>query len=165
MEVIPLIKIVSLPFNLYDTFVIEQQHGFNKQTIGFYFKDQVKKLAITFGRWRWWICDKMHSNIENSVLSIPVMLAVEWIIEHGGSYFFVYVWVFLSVVIFLLMTIYPEFIAPLFDKVGFLGAVLFYCEHESNLVHSASRGWAEDCYWETCRVREISAYKTLCCSW
>lgn len=33
-----------------------------------------------------------------------------------GPYFFVYVWMFLSVILLLLMTIYPAFIAPLFDK-------------------------------------------------
>ena len=40
--------------------------------------------------------------------------------EHGGEYFFVYVWAFLSVVVLLLMTVYPEFIAPLFDTVRIL---------------------------------------------
>ena len=31
----------GLPFSIYSTFVIEEKHGFNKQTGGFYVKDQV----------------------------------------------------------------------------------------------------------------------------
>ncbi|CAJ0577495.1 unnamed protein product, partial [Mesorhabditis spiculigera] len=90
--------IITLPFDLYDTFVIEQKHGFNKQTLGFYFTDQLKKLALSYA------------------LATPLILAVEWIVANGGPYFFVYVWLFMSIVMFALMTIYPEFIAPLFDK-------------------------------------------------
>lgn len=39
-----------------------------------------------------------------------------WIVERGGEYFFVYLWVFVTFVIVLLMTVYPDYIAPLFDK-------------------------------------------------
>lgn len=34
--------IVGLPFSLYSTFVIEERHGFNKQTLGIFFADKVK---------------------------------------------------------------------------------------------------------------------------
>ncbi|PIO59872.1 peptidase, M48 family, partial [Teladorsagia circumcincta] len=90
--------IIDLPWDMYDTFVIEEKHGFNKQTVGFYMWDKLKKMAVSMA------------------LMAPVVLVVEWIVENGGPYFFVYVWVFLSVVLLLLMTIYPAFIAPLFDK-------------------------------------------------
>lgn len=33
--------VLALPFGLYSTFVVEQRHGFNKQTIGLFVKDQV----------------------------------------------------------------------------------------------------------------------------
>ncbi|KAL6729188.1 hypothetical protein Aduo_000265 [Ancylostoma duodenale] len=90
--------LVDLPWDMYDTFVIEEKHGFNKQTMGFYFADKAKKMALSL------------------VIMAPILLAIEWIVEHGGPYFFVYVWMFVSVVLLLLMTIYPAFIAPLFDK-------------------------------------------------
>lgn len=35
--------IVELPFSLYSTFVIEERHGFNKQTLGIFFADKVKQ--------------------------------------------------------------------------------------------------------------------------
>lgn len=33
--------VIDLPWDMYDTFVIEEKHGFNKQTLGFYAKDKV----------------------------------------------------------------------------------------------------------------------------
>ncbi|CAJ0593532.1 unnamed protein product [Cylicocyclus nassatus] len=90
--------LIDLPWDMYDTFVIEDRHGFNKQTLGFYFTDKAKKWVLSLA------------------IMAPVLLVIEWIVEHGGPYFFVYVWLFVSVVLFLLLTIYPAFIAPLFDK-------------------------------------------------
>ncbi|CAB3408529.1 unnamed protein product [Caenorhabditis bovis] len=90
--------LIDLPWDLYSTFVIEEKHGFNKQTIGFYFIDRVKKSVLGL------------------VLTIPIVFGIEWIVENGGPYFFLYVWLFLSIVIFILLTVYPAFIAPLFDK-------------------------------------------------
>uniref|UniRef100_A0A0R3RK01 CAAX prenyl protease n=1 Tax=Elaeophora elaphi TaxID=1147741 RepID=A0A0R3RK01_9BILA len=90
--------LTNMPWQLYDTFVIEEKHGFNKQTLGFFLKDKAKKTVVSL------------------FLMAPVIAAVVYIVESGGPYFFFYVWIFLSLIIFLLMTIYPEFIAPLFDK-------------------------------------------------
>ncbi len=39
--------LVGLPFSVYSTFVVEQRHGFNKQTAAFYVKDQIKKFVIS----------------------------------------------------------------------------------------------------------------------
>jgi len=36
--------IVDLPWSLYSNFVIEERHGFNKMTLGFYLKDLVKRI-------------------------------------------------------------------------------------------------------------------------
>jgi STE24 endopeptidase len=38
--------ISSLPWSLYSTFVIEERHGFNKQTIGLFFSDTVKSICL-----------------------------------------------------------------------------------------------------------------------
>ncbi|CAG9534081.1 unnamed protein product [Cercopithifilaria johnstoni] len=90
--------LTSMPWQLYDTFVIEEKHGFNKQTLGFFLKDKTKKTIVSL------------------FMMAPIVSAVVYIVERGGPYFFFYIWIFLSLVIFLLMTVYPEFIAPLFDK-------------------------------------------------
>jgi STE24 endopeptidase len=46
--------ILNLPFSLYYNFVLEEKHGFNKQTVALYFADLVK--TIFFG-WRHWRTD------------------------------------------------------------------------------------------------------------
>jgi STE24 endopeptidase len=42
----------GLPWSLYFTFVIEQRHGFNKQTIGLFFLDTLKSVRRT----AWLVC-------------------------------------------------------------------------------------------------------------
>ncbi|XP_059607570.1 CAAX prenyl protease 1 homolog [Phlebotomus argentipes] len=88
----------ALPFKVYRTFVLEERHGFNKQTPGFFVKDQVKSFVVA------------------SVISLPIVAAVVAIVQSGGDYFFVWLWLFTSAVTLLLMTLYPSLIAPLFDK-------------------------------------------------
>jgi len=90
--------LISLPFNYYDTFIIEQKHGFNKETVPFFFTDRAKKMVVGL------------------LISAPVTAVVIYIIQHGGDWFFVYVWFFITVFVIIMMAVYPEFIAPLFDK-------------------------------------------------
>jgi STE24 endopeptidase len=89
--------ITSLPWSLYSTFVIEERHGFNKQTIGFFFKDMAKKFAVTL------------------VIALPITAILLYIIKIGGTYFFIYAWIFVLVISLLLITVYADYIAPLFD--------------------------------------------------
>ena len=37
---------MEMPFTVYQTVIVEQKHGFNKQTAGFFIKDQLKKQAV-----------------------------------------------------------------------------------------------------------------------
>ena len=37
--------VLGLPFSLYGTFVVEQKHGFNKQTLGLFCIDIVKSVS------------------------------------------------------------------------------------------------------------------------
>lgn len=88
----------GLPFKIYSIFVLEERHGFNKQTAMFFIKDQLKGFVI------------------GQIISIPISCAVIYIVQSGGDYFFLWLWAFTGIVCLLLMTIYPVFIAPLFDK-------------------------------------------------
>ncbi|KAL7065492.1 hypothetical protein AAHC03_04646 [Spirometra sp. Aus1] len=88
----------SLPWSLYRNFVIEARYGFNKQTIGFFFKDKFKGFLISM------------------LLGLPISAVLIWIIKLGGDYFCLYAYVFSLCVSLVLMFIYPEFIAPLFDR-------------------------------------------------
>lgn len=90
--------IIGLPWCAYFTFRVEQKHGFNKQTPGFFIKDKLKKLLLS------------------QVISAPVVSGLVYIIKAGGNYFFFYLWLFTMSVLIFFMTIYPDLIAPLFDK-------------------------------------------------
>jgi STE24 endopeptidase len=89
---------IHLPFGLYSTFVIEERHGFNKQTLLLYFTDKLKGLAL------------------GVVLGYPALSALLYIIKWGGPYFYIYAWTFMFVFTIFMMTIYPNVIAPLFNK-------------------------------------------------
>ncbi|XP_053563176.1 CAAX prenyl protease 1 homolog [Bombina bombina] len=90
--------LTGLPWSLYNTFVIEERHGFNQQTLGFFFKDAVKKFLVT------------------QCILLPVTSLLLYIIKIGGDYFFIYAWLFTLIVSLVLVTIYADYIAPLFDK-------------------------------------------------
>ncbi|XP_037737497.1 CAAX prenyl protease 1 homolog isoform X4 [Chelonia mydas] len=90
--------VTGLPWSLYNTFVIEEKHGFNQQTLGFFFKDAIKKFIVT------------------QCILLPVTALLLYIIKIGGDYFFIYAWLFTLVVSLVLVTIYADYIAPLFDK-------------------------------------------------
>ena len=60
--------IYAVPFSLYFTFVIEERHGFNRQTLAGFFLDRLKGLAI------------------GAVLGAPLLAAVLWLIGHAGPH-------------------------------------------------------------------------------
>ena len=43
------------------------------------------------------------------------MCGVIWTIKSFGDHFYIYAFIFVSIIVFIMMTVYPEFIAPLFD--------------------------------------------------
>ncbi|CAO3614325.1 unnamed protein product [Cunninghamella echinulata] len=90
--------LTSLPFSLYSTFVIEQKHGFNNQTIGLFFSDLVKNQIVMM------------------VLMFPLLSACLWVIQATGDKFFFYVWALLLVFQLFIIMIYPTVIQPLFNK-------------------------------------------------
>uniref|UniRef100_A0A8C2N6Q8 CAAX prenyl protease n=1 Tax=Capra hircus TaxID=9925 RepID=A0A8C2N6Q8_CAPHI len=78
--------LTGLPWSLYNTFVIEEKH------------DAIKKFVVT------------------QCILLPVSSLLLYIIKIGGDYFFIYAWLFTLVVSLVLVTIYADYIAPLFDK-------------------------------------------------
>lgn len=90
--------VINMPFTIYGTFVLEQKHGFNKQTTGFFIKDQIKSLVLSL------------------VITLPIISIAIYIIMLGGNMFVVWLWLFTTVATLILLTLYPTVIAPLFDK-------------------------------------------------
>lgn len=90
--------VVNMPFSVYRIFVLEEKHGFNKQTAGFFIKDQIKSFVLSL------------------VITLPIISIAIYIIKAGGDMFVAWLWLFTTVATIILLTIYPSVIAPLFDK-------------------------------------------------
>lgn len=90
--------IIDLPFKIYNVFVLEENHGFNKMTAIFFVRDQVLKFLIA------------------QIIGPIFLSGFIWIVQNGGDYFFFYIWIFTVVLTLFMSIIYPEVIAPLFDK-------------------------------------------------
>ena len=88
----------DLPFSLYGQFVIEQRFGFNKMTFGLWLADLARMAAIA------------------TVLGLPLLLAVLWLMDRAGPYWWLYTWLLWVGFSLLLQVIVPTYIAPLFNK-------------------------------------------------
>jgi STE24 endopeptidase len=98
VAVMVLTSILESPFSLFSTFVIEARFGFNKMTLKLYLLDALKGLLI------------------GSILGLPLLLGVLWLMERMGDNWWLYVWSVWVSFSLLLLFIYPSFIAPLFNK-------------------------------------------------
>ncbi|KAF8984137.1 hypothetical protein BGZ46_008753 [Entomortierella lignicola] len=90
-------SLLSLPFSLYSTFVIEERHGFNKQTLSLFVSDWIKEQLVT------------------AVLEIPFYAGFFKIISFTGNNFLIYVWLFVAVFQLIMVALYPTVIQPLFN--------------------------------------------------
>ncbi|KAJ3326072.1 CAAX prenyl protease 1 [Blyttiomyces sp. JEL0837] len=88
---------MNLPLSLYSTFVIEERHGFNKQTLSLFFSDLVKEILLSL------------------VIGAPVIAGLLMVIKWGGENFFLYVCVFMLDFQLIMVIIYPTLIQPLFN--------------------------------------------------
>jgi STE24 endopeptidase len=91
-------SLASLPADLYSTFGIESRFGFNKTTVPLYVKDRLKGFLIGI------------------VIGLPFLFIVLWLIDRRGNYWWLLVFLFITVFQLLLVMIYPTLIAPLFNK-------------------------------------------------
>ena len=90
--------ILSIPFSYYHTFVIEERHGFNRQTRRGFVSDLVKSCLL------------------GAILGSIVLSVVLLFIEHGGRYWWLYGWLFVFAFGLLTNWLYPTLLAPLFNK-------------------------------------------------
>lgn len=90
--------VLSLPFSLYGTFVIEEKFGFNKTDLGTYALDTIKSLILS------------------GLIGIPLLLGILYFFEYAGSIAWLYVWVLVIVVSLVMQVIAPIWIMPIFNK-------------------------------------------------
>ncbi|BAF70147.1 M48 family metallopeptidase [Nitratiruptor sp. SB155-2] len=89
--------LVTLPFDIYQKFVLDEEFGFNKSTISLFIKDQIK-MALLF-----------------LVFASILVYIVGWIMLHVSNWW-IWGFVFIFSVIILINAIYPTLIAPMFNK-------------------------------------------------
>jgi STE24 endopeptidase len=90
--------ILTLPFQYYRTFVIEERFGFNKTT---------PRLFIT---------DKLKGYLLGILVGGGLLALLIWLIGSMGSSFWMYFWIAISVFILLANSFYTSLIVPLFNK-------------------------------------------------
>ena len=89
---------IDLPLAYYRQFVIEEKFAFNRMTPRLFFGDLLKQAAL------------------GVAIGAPVLLAVLWMMEAMGSLWWLYVWLFWCAFNLLILSLYPTWIAPLFNK-------------------------------------------------
>jgi STE24 endopeptidase len=90
--------IISLPFSIYSTFVIEEKFGFNKTTPKLFVLDLLKSMILSLA------------------LGIPLLSAIFWFLESTGPWAWMICWGVTTAFILAIQYIVPTWIMPLFNK-------------------------------------------------
>ncbi len=89
---------LSLPFQLYSTFVIEERFGFNKITPRIFILDKLKGYLVTL------------------LLGGGVLFIFIWLILTIGKDFWLYFWIISAILMVLVNMLYTSVIVPIFNK-------------------------------------------------
>jgi STE24 endopeptidase len=90
--------LLSVPFDAWETFVIEERFGFNKSTPGLFFADLFKSLAL------------------GVVIGGPLLALLLLIFEQSGPLTWLIAWVAVTAVLVAFVYLAPVLILPLFNK-------------------------------------------------
>lgn len=90
--------LVDLPLTAYRSFVLEARFGFNRLTPTLFIADALKGIVLA------------------TVIGLPLIAFVLWLMAAMGSLWWLYVWAFWLGFNLLVLLVYPTFIAPLFNK-------------------------------------------------
>ena len=93
-----LLQLIGLPFSLWRTFRIEARFGFNRVSPRLYAVDFAKQLLLGI------------------LLGGPLLLATLTLMEHAGSWWWLWVWLIWLVWTLALTWAFPKFIAPFFNR-------------------------------------------------
>jgi STE24 endopeptidase len=90
--------LLSLPFEWYGTFHVEQRFGFNRSTPRLFWIDLAKGTAVT------------------ALIGLPLAALVLWIMGASGGLWWLWAWGAWVAFNGLLLVLYPTVIAPLFNR-------------------------------------------------
>jgi len=90
--------LLTLPFSVYSTFVIEERFGFNKTTVKTFIMDIIKSLVLSI------------------ILGAPLLAGIFYFFEVAGDNAWWYCWVAVTLFVLIVQFIAPTWIMPWFNK-------------------------------------------------
>ncbi|MGB0887423.1 MAG: M48 family metallopeptidase [Vicingaceae bacterium] len=90
--------ILTIPFQLYSTFVIEEKFGFNRTTAKTYILDKIKGALV------------------GAIIGGGIMALFIWFYNTTGQYFWLWTWEAVAIFMVLATMFYASIIVPLFNK-------------------------------------------------
>lgn len=93
-----LMQLLELPLSIYQTFVIEERFGFNRNTPRQFIIDLLLQFGLLIA------------------IGGPLLALILWIMEGVGPYWWVLAWAIVQAFSVLMSWAFPTFIAPLFNK-------------------------------------------------
>jgi STE24 endopeptidase len=91
-------NLLRIPFDLYETFVIENRYGFNTMTLKMWISDLLKSMAVL------------------AVLGGLLLCLLLALVVHGGKRWWVWAWMVAGGFELLMLWLFPVVITPLFNK-------------------------------------------------
>lgn len=91
-------SLISLPFDYYSTFTIEEKYGFNKTTPKTFWMDQIKGLLLT------------------CILGGGILALIAWLYNQLDTNAWLYAWAVVTVFSLFMTLFYSNLIVPLFNK-------------------------------------------------
>jgi len=91
-------EILSIPFDVYDTFVIEKKFGFNKTSPKIYITDKIKSWLLM------------------AIIGGGLITLITWVYYYAAEYFWVLTWVAIFLFSIVANFLYSDLIVPLFNK-------------------------------------------------
>lgn len=89
---------LSLPFSIYDTFVIESRFGFNKTSVATFITDRLKGIILAV------------------MIGGPLLAVILLFLEKTGQLAWLYCWLISTAVTLVIQFVAPTWIMPLFNK-------------------------------------------------
>jgi len=91
-------SLLTLPFSIYHTFVIEERFGFNRTTPRTFLLDRIKGMCIT------------------ALLGAALLSGILALFEHVGYHAWIYCWLAVTAFSLIMQYVAPTWIMPLFNK-------------------------------------------------
>ena len=91
-------SLLTLPFSIYRTFVIEERFAFNRTTPRIFILDRAKSLGLT------------------ALIGTPLLAGILALFEYAGYHAWLYCWIAVTIFSLILQYVAPTWIMPLFNK-------------------------------------------------